>query len=201
MSKKEKDYISVKNLFMVNSLLCSSCKEYQQFAFHQSHDFRGNLSGCPLFSGSLEVLWESIASSLWETSLSILSSAVPVFLFVLFLLWAKDLITVGNGFKLWFHFLQINDFNSLTSTCLSASTTWFSRPLNYAVNESLLFSDKGKISFNLCRLAWRASRKGLGKSFLLWEWQFGGGVCIEVGFPFWELWYLVTFCLEFLILG
>lgn len=68
--------------------------------------------------------------------------------------------------------------DSITSTCLSASTTWFSRPLNYAVNESLLFFNKGKISFNLCRLAWRASRKGLGERFLWWERQFGGDVCI-----------------------
>lgn len=68
--------------------------------------------------------------------------------------------------------------DSITSTCLSASTTWFSRPLNYAVNEPLLFSNKEKLSFNLCRLAWRASRRGLRKSFLWWEWQFGGDVCI-----------------------
>lgn len=76
--------------------------------------------------------------------------------------------------------------DSITSTCLSASTTWFSRPLNYAVNESLLFSNKGKISFNLCRLAWRASRKGLGKRFLPWEWQFWSCVCI-VWFKIWIL--------------
>lgn len=138
----------------------------------------------PLFSGLLEILQKTVARSPWETSLSILlfswaaQSSDNVGLFVFFHLFYPFCEQ-----KIWLHlamdlcsgsiFSRSMISDSITSTSLSVSNTWFFRPLNYAVNESLLFSNKGKISFNLCRLAWKVSRKGLGKSFLPWVWQFG----------------------------
>lgn len=140
------------------------------------------------FSVPLEVLEGSAVSSLHDTLLSILvfsweaqcSDNVGLYLFFhLFCPFCEQKIWLQLAMALCsgsiFSRSVISD--SITSACLSISTTWFSRPLNYAVNESLLFSNKGWIYFDLW-LARRTSRKGLEKSFLLWKWQFGGGVCM-----------------------